>query len=275
MVTRFCVIRQASRKHHGCHPLEAQISGDGSPLVVLHGLFGSARNWGGIARGLEDIRQTHALDQRNHGASPWSDEMTYPDMSEDVAAYILRRGLAPCDLLGHSMGGKTAMVLALSRPELIERLIIVDIPPAASAEGDHGDLIRAMPGLNLNRPLRRADADAELAPAIPDPTLRAFLLQNLITDGDRFRWRLNLAGIAANLPALIGFPDIDTPFPGPTTFLAGERSDYIRPRHEGRIRQLFPKARLVEIGETGHWPHAERPEKFLAMVRGALDESLL
>ena len=255
--------------------LQAQISGSGSPLIILHGLFGSARNWGGIARGLADLRQSHALDSRNHGASPWSDEMSYPVMAGDVVAYILRHEFAPCDVLGHSMGGKTAMVLALSRPELVERLIIVDIPPAPTEDGDHARLIQAMLGLDLNRPLRRADADTELAPAIPDPTLRAFLLQNLITDHDRFRWRLNLAGIAANLPALTGFPELNGPFLGPTTFLAGERSDYIRPRHQSRIRQLFPNAQLVEIGDAGHWPHAERPERFLATARNALGESLL
>ncbi len=250
--------------------LNAQVIGEGEPMVILHGLFGSARNWSSIARGLADIRQVHALDLRNHGSSPWDQAMTYEQMAEDVALYIERRGLAPSDVLGHSMGGKTAMRMALTRPELVERLIIVDIAPVGYVRESYPDYLRAMQAVDLDRAHRRADIDAILAPAIPDPSLRAFLMQNLVSEEGRFHWRLNLAGIAPNLPAIIGFPDSRTSFDGPATFLAGERSNYIRPRDREAIERLFPQARLIEIGQAGHWPHAEQPERFLSLVRKAL-----
>ncbi|PKU24870.1 alpha/beta fold hydrolase [Telmatospirillum siberiense] len=250
--------------------LNAQIIGEGSPLVILHGLFGSARNWGSIARGLADIRQVHALDLRNHGSSPWDPLMSYERMAEDVAAYIERRGLAPADVLGHSMGGKTAMLMALTHPELVERLIVVDIAPVSYVRESFPEYLRAMQGIDLDRLHRRADIDEALAPAIPDASLRAFLMQNLVSQDGRFHWRINLAGIGPNLPTIIAFPEVEGHFDGPTTFLAGERSDYIRPRDTTAIERLFPRAKLIEIGETGHWPHAERPERFLSLTRDAL-----
>ncbi|HXP96650.1 MAG TPA: alpha/beta fold hydrolase [Telmatospirillum sp.] len=238
--------------------------------MILHGLFGSARNWGSIARGLADIRQVHALDLRNHGSSPWSPSMTYEQMAEDVADYIERRGLAPTDVMGHSMGGKAAMQMALSRPELVNHLIVVDIAPVSYIRESFPEYLRAMQAVDLDHSDRRADIDADLASAIPEPSLRAFLMQNLVSEQGRFRWRINLAGIAPNLPAIIAFPESQDHFDGPTTFLAGERSNYIRPRDRETIERLFPKATQIEIGQTGHWPHAEQPERFLALIRQAL-----
>ncbi len=250
--------------------LNSQVVGEGEPLIIIHGLFGSARNWGSIARSLGEIRQVHCLDLRNHGSSPWDGHMSYEEMAEDVAAYIERRGLAPCDILGHSMGGKTAMQLALTRPDLLERLIVVDIAPVGYIRESFPEYIRAMQNADLTRLHRRADIDSELAPAIPDPSLRAFLMQNLVSEHGRFHWRINLDGIAPNLPAIIDFPAHRTTFDGPTTFLAGERSDYIRPRDEAEMKRLFPRHKLIEIGQSGHWPHAEQPERFLELVCRAL-----
>ena len=250
--------------------LASQVVGEGSPLVVLHGLFGSARNWASVARGLSDIRQVHALDLRNHGSSPWSEQMTYERMAADVALYIETRGLAPCDVLGHSMGGKTAMVLALTEPELVERLIVVDIAPIGYVRESFPEYVRAMKDIDLAHTHRRADVDAQLTPYIPDASLRAFLLQNLVSEHGRFHWRINLDGIGPNLPAIIDFPPFKYGFSGATTFLAGERSDYIRPRDEAAIHRLFPHSKLIEIGQSGHWPHAEQPERFLSLVRQAL-----
>jgi len=250
--------------------LSSQITGEGPPLVILHGLFGSARNWGGICRALADIRQVHALDLRNHGSSPWSEEMSYEIMAEDVAEYIEARGLAPTDILGHSMGGKTAMQLALTRPELLEKLIVVDIAPVGYIRESFPEYVAAMKAVDLSRTTRRAEVDAQLVDAIPNDSLRAFLLQNLVSEHGRFHWRVNLDGIGPNLPGIIGWPEHHGGFSGPTTFLAGERSDYIRPRDEGAIRKLFPHVKLKEIGASGHWPHAEQPEAFLKFVREAL-----
>lgn len=251
--------------------LASQIIGDGPPLIILHGLFGSGHNWGRMARGLADIRQVHSLDLRNHGSSPWTTAMTYPDMASDVAAYAERRGLIPCDVLGHSMGGKTAMTLALTRPELVERLIIVDIAPVSYAgANDHSGQIAAMRSLDLSILSHRAEIDRHLASGLPDPVLRAFLMQNLVRDGSHFRWRINLEGIEASLPALVGFPGISASFTGPTTFFAGETSNFIRPRDEAEMQIKFPHCRLIEVGDSGHTPHADHPDKFLNLLRTAL-----
>jgi esterase len=252
--------------------LAGQISGDGAPLVILHGLFGSQRNWGGISRNLADLARIHALDLRNHGESPWHPSMNYDEMATDVAHYIESHALEPVRLLGHSMGGKVGMRLALTRPELIARLIVVDIAPVTYRNEHHSGYVEAMLNLPLDRLTRRADADALLKPAIPDDMLRAFLLQNLLSEEGHFRWRINLAAIGANIAALVGFPEGGTPFTGKTAFLSGERSNYIRPRDEESIRALFPTASMHEIADSGHWPHAEHPDRFLALVRPLLEE---
>jgi len=251
--------------------LASQVLGEGPPLIILHGLFGSQRNWGGIARALAGQFRVHGLDMRNHGDSPWRAGMTYDDMAADVGRYIDAHGLAPVALLGHSMGGKAAMRLALERPQLIAKLIVVDIAPVPYHNEQYSDYIEAMLRLDLHAIGRRADADAALKPVITDDSLRAFLLQNLVSDEGSFRWRLNLADIGANMTALIGFPGGGAPFAGPTWFLAGERSNYIRPRDEETIRRLFPKSQIIEIPDVGHWPHAEQPDRFLAMLRPILN----
>jgi pimeloyl-ACP methyl ester carboxylesterase len=252
--------------------LAAQIYGQGPPLIILHGLFGSQRNWGGIIRALAPENEIHGLDLRNHGESPWSDSMTYDDMAEDVAHYIETQHIGPVTLLGHSMGGKVGMRLALTRPDLLSKLIVVDIAPVAYHNEHYSGYVAAMLALPLERMTRRADADAALKPSIPDDMLRAFLLQNLVSDGGHFRWRINLAKIGANMTALIGFPESDSRYPSPSVFLAGERSNYIRPRDRESILRLFPAAIVLEIAESGHWPHAEHPERFLGMVRPLLKE---
>jgi len=250
--------------------LAAQIFGEGPPVIILHGLFGSQRNWGGIIRALAPDHEIHGLDLRNHGESPWAESMTYDDMAEDVALYIETQDLAPVTLLGHSMGGKVGMRLALTRPELLARLVVVDIAPVPYHNEHYSGYVEAMLSLPLDQVTRRADADAALKPVIADDSLRAFLLQNLVSEEGRFRWRINLADIGRNMPALIGFPDSDSRFAKPTFFLAGERSNYIRPRDRDSIERLFPGARLDEIADSGHWPHAEHPERFIGMVRPLL-----
>lgn len=250
--------------------LSSQITGAGSPLVILHGLFGSGRNWGGIARKLGDSHLTHALDARNHGESPWTDSMGYEEMAADTALYMESQGLTRCDLLGHSMGGKTAMTLALTRPELVERLIVVDIAPAPYRSVEHRQFAEAMLAADLSHAGHRSDADRQIAPTVEDPTLRAFLLQNLVGDPGQYRWRLNLRTIIEDFPALVGFPSVSGRFDGKVTFISGGRSRYIQPKHEAAMRAYFPNMRIEKIEEAGHWPHAEQPERFLAILRQAL-----
>ena len=250
--------------------LAARTAGSGPPLVVLHGLFGAGRNWMGIARRLEGIRECHLLDARNHGDSPWTETMTYPEMAEDVVAYMDEHGLAPCDLLGHSMGGKTAMTLALTHSEVVGRLVVVDIAPVSYQHSEHARFAAAMRDCDLATAIRRADVETQIAGTVHDPEIRAFLMQNLVGEPRAWRWRLNLDAILAAMADLTGFPDFERPFPGPAVFLTGERSDYVRPRDDAAIRRLFPAAARAEVGGAGHWPHAEQPERFLALLRTAL-----
>jgi pimeloyl-ACP methyl ester carboxylesterase len=247
--------------------LAATEQGAGSPVLVLHGLFGSARNWATIARRLAERHRVFALDLRNHGASPWTETMSYPEMAADVRAFIEGRGLGPVAIVGHSMGGKVAMVLALESPALVERLVVVDIAPAYYPPVLLS-YIEAMRAIDLERTTRRADVDAALAAAVPEEGIRQFLLQNLVHEGGGLRWRLNLATLAVSMPAISEFPEPPegTVYDGPTLFIAGERSDYVQPAHRAAIRRLFPRASLLKLRDAGHWIHAERPDAFVATL---------
>ena len=242
--------------------------GAGSPIVVLHGLFGSARNWQAIAKRLAAHHHVYTLDLRNHGASPWADSMSYHDMAEDVAEFVEAHALAPASVLGHSMGGKVAMALALSQPALVRKLVVADIAPVAYA---HSFLpyVQAMQELNLAGIARRDEADAALSEQVPDATTRMLLLQNLILHDRHFDWRINLPALAGAANELLGFPQVSNHrFQGPTLFVHGERSAYVTPAHYALIQQLFPQAEIVAIAEAGHWLHVDQPARFLEAVQG-------
>ena len=236
-------------------------------LAILHGLFGSARNWDSIARRLAVHRRVIAFDLRNHGASEWADGMEYAEMADDVWAALHDRGHRRYALLGHSMGGKAAMIAALNHPEEAERLIVADIAPVGHPPR-HLDYVQAMLGLDLSSITRRGEADARLAATVPDPAERAFLLQNLVFDDRRPRWRLNLTAIGHEMATLSGFPTVEPGrvYRGPALFVAGGRSDYLLPEHAPMIRWLFPAAQIERIESAGHWLHAEQPAGFLALV---------
>jgi esterase len=242
---------------------------DRPPLVIAHGLYGSGRNWGAIARRLAETRQVVAVDMRNHGDSPRSPDHSYAAMARDLAATIAGLG-GQADLLGHSMGGKAAMVLALGEPERVRRLIIADMAPVAYG---HSQLqyARAMQAVDLAAVRRRADADAALAASVPEPNLRAFFLQSLAVGPSGAAWKLNLPVLAEEMPRIMDFPEVSGRFDGPTLFLAGGRSDYVRPEHWPRIRALFPAARHVAIPDAGHWLHAEAPDVVSATAAAFLD----
>jgi esterase len=241
--------------------------GNGPVLAILHGLFGSARNWDSIARRLAAKRRVIAFDLRNHGASAWADGMGYPEMAADIRAALHERGHRHYALLGHSMGGKVAMMAGLRNPDEVERLVVIDIAPVPYPARHLGD-VQAMRNLDVSVVTRRSEADARLAAAVPDPAERGFLLQNLLFENGNARWRLNLAAIERAMPALVGFPRIepDRVYPGPALFVAGGRSDYVRPEHEPAIRRLFPAAEIRRIENAGHWLHAEQPHAFAATV---------
>lgn len=239
------------------------------PLVIAHGLYGSARNWGAIARGLSGARQVVAVDMRNHGDSHHDPVHAYEEMAADLAKVIDAHG-GRADVLGHSMGGKAAMVLALTEPARVERLIVADIAPVAYS---HSQImhVEAMRGVDLSAVTRRSDADAQLAPLSPDRALRAFFLQSLVVEAGGARWKLNLEALGDQMEEIMGFPPVDAEFRRPTLFLRGGNSEYVGDAHRPRIVELFPAARFETIPEAGHWLHAEAPDAFRAAVTAFLD----
>lgn len=238
-----------------------------APLLIAHGLYGSGRNWGVIARRLSDSRQVVTVDMRNHGDSPWTSTHTYADMASDLIEAVDTLG-EPVDLMGHSMGGKAAMIAALTAPQHIRKLVVADIAPVAY---DHSQMkyLAAMRDLDLTAVATRTEADHMLAEHVEDKATRAFLLQSL--DVKDRRWRLNLDTLARDMDGIMGFPDVSGTFRGPTLFLAGGASDYVQNGDRARIRDLFPSARLVRIPGAGHWLHAEKPREFEAAIRAFLD----
>lgn len=237
-------------------------------MTILHGLFGAGRNWNAIARRLAEQARVLLPDLRNHGASPHAEPMTYPAMATDVGALLDRQGIERSDMIGHSMGGKAAMYLALTEPQRVDRLVVVDIAPVRYDHSFQG-LIRILRQLPLAHMTGRAAADEWLARQIPEAALRQFLLQNLVRRGDRYLWRINLDAIEQAMPELIGFPDVHglRPFFGPALFIAGERSTYVLPEHNTAIERLFPQAAIERLPGAGHWLHSEQPEQFLSIVQ--------
>ncbi len=231
------------------------------PLLIAHGLFGSARNWRVIAKRLSATRPVITVDMRNHGGSTWHDSHGYEDLAADLAGVI--DGNA--DILGHSMGGKAAMVLALQNPDLVNRLIVADIAPVTYDHSQDGP-ITAMRQVDLAGVSNRADAKAQLG--VLEPGVADFLLQSL--DMKERRWRLNLNVLSAEMDKIIGFPPVTGSFEKPTLFLSGGSSDYVTPQARPHIKSLFPAAKFAKIPGAGHWLHVEKPREFEAAVNAFL-----
>jgi pimeloyl-ACP methyl ester carboxylesterase len=233
-------------------------------LLIAHGLFGSARNWGVIARRLADSREVLAVDMRNHGESFHDPVHDYPAMAADLAEVVEDHG-GPVDVLGHSMGGKAAMVLALTRPDLVRKLVVLDIAPVGYGHTQMPS-IEAMRRVDLATVASRAEAEAQMQ---AEPELAPFLLQSL--DLKARRWKLNLDALEAGMADAVGFPEVSGRFDGPVLFLSGEESTYVLPEHRPRIKALFPAARFARVKGAGHWVHADRPRETEAAVRAFLD----
>jgi esterase len=255
--------------HMILHAIETGPSTAAPPLVLLHGLFGQARNFGQIQRALAQRWWVIALDQRNHGASPHAPDMRYGTMAEDVRETLAALCALPAMVMGHSMGGKVAMRLALAHPDAVARLLVSDIAPVVYPPRNH-PLVTAMAAVRLRDDLTRAEADAALAGTLPESSVRAFLLQNL-KFGSPPEWRVGLREIASALPDLEGWDGpSDTTYPSRTLFVAGSESDFIRAEDRPLIRTLFPAARFVSVKHAGHWVHADNPAGFLAVLEAFL-----
>ena len=247
--------------------------GAGEPLVILHGLFGSSRNWQSIAKRLAGSYHVYTVDLRNHGRSPWAETMTFADMAEDLRLFLDTHGLETAIVLGHSVGGKTAMAFALEHPERVEALIVVDIAPVAY---DHFflPLVQAMQAVDLRGLERRSEAEAQLIDTIPDVPTRKFLMQNLVAIKHRLKWRIHLSAIGHAMSALTDFPDeARHEYEGRALFVSGQRSDYITRDHHDAIFALFPQAEFAVIANAGHRFHAEQPDAFVARILDFLESS--
>ncbi|ROU03585.1 alpha/beta fold hydrolase [Histidinibacterium lentulum] len=240
--------------------LRVDTYGEGQPrrLLLVHGLFGQARNFGSLARRLADRFEVTVPDLRNHGRSPWTESHGYPDLAADLEP------LAGGAVLGHSMGGKAAMWLALTRPEAVERLIVADMAPVDYGGTTH-PMLEAMAALDPAQPSRAAAREKLEAPE----ELKDFLLQSL--DLGAGQWLVNLGTLRRDMPKILGWPPIEMRYEGPALFLSGAESDYVRPEHREDITRLFPAARFARIPGAGHFLHAEKPREFEAAVRTFLD----
>jgi len=253
-----------------------QYSDQGKPLLILHGLFGSLSNWGWHSKQLARTYAVHGIDLRNHGDSPHSDELNYQLMAEDVKQLMEQLEITKSYLLGHSMGGKVAMQLALTYPQLVRRLIVVDIAPVAysdKADG-HLNIMFGMNTLNIEQFDSRKQAEVHLAEFIEDEVTRKFVLTNLVRNVDgTYRWRLNLSAIQQHYDRLREKPIGTEAFMKPTLFVKGALSNYIQAKDEAEILELFPTATVKIIMQAGHWLHADKPKAFQKIALDFLSQA--
>lgn len=250
--------------------LHTTVLGDHGPTVAFcHGLFGQGKNWTQIAKALSSDHRVVLIDMPNHGRSPWTETFDYLELSDQVAETLRPEG--PVALVGHSMGGKIAMCLALRHPELVERLAVVDIAPVAYDSGrEFVGYIETMRALDLSRIERRDQAEEALRDAVPNPVVRSFLLQNLRRTDDGWHWQVNLELLGEEMAGLVGWPDAElgeASYDGPVLWVGGADSDYISDESAREMDRRFPRNRRVLVKGAGHWVHSEQPEVFLEVLR--------
>ncbi|XP_029956723.1 sn-1-specific diacylglycerol lipase ABHD11 [Salarias fasciatus] len=249
--------------------------GESTPLVFLHGLFGSKSNFHSIAKSLVQRtgRKVLTVDARNHGNSPHSPALTYEDMSNDLMHLLAQLHIEKCVLIGHSMGGKTAMTTALTQPGLVERLVVVDISPSQTSFEPVSNFryyIQAMQEVkiatDIPRSTARRMAEDQLRHLVEERSVRQFLLTNLVEQNGHYAWRVNLEAISAHLDNIMSFPDFDNAYEGPTLFLGGASSAYISSDDYPEIQRLFPYADIQYIPDASHWIHADKPLDFISSI---------
>jgi len=229
-----------------------------TPVMIVHGLYGSGRNWSVIAKRLSAQAHVITVDLRNHGHSAHTDTHSYMDMANDLDALISHIG-GTVHIVGHSMGGKATMALALTKPAQIDRMIVADIAPVTYT---HSQLpyIHAMKAVDLTQVTRRSEAEAQLAALGVEPALCSFFTQSL--DIKEQKWRLNLTTLEAEMDKIMSFPDLGGTFENPVLFLTGAQSDYVLPEHRDQIKAMFPQSRFAKLNGAGHWLHADKPRAF-------------
>lgn len=259
-------------KHVRLHT--TQVGDEGDPVVFLHGLFGQGKNFTQAAKALQPRFRSLLVDLPNHGQSGWTDHFDYADAADAVAATVRASFAADgrVNLVGHSMGGKTAMMLALRHPDLVDRLVVVDISPSSNDDtgrgsGEFEHLLGALASVDLSAVTRRGEADGLLVEKIPNSTTRGFLLQNLRQGDNGYRWQANLDLLRRDLALIGDWPTTDDVFDRPVLWMAGERSDYVGDADEDQMRRLFPRTRLLTVKGAGHWIHSEKPEAFVSALR--------
>lgn len=245
--------------------LNFKVFGEGEPLIILHGLFGSLDNWITLAKRFSENFKVYVVDQRNHGLSFHSDQFNYEVMSEDLMTFMNQENIESANLIGHSMGGKTVMNFAVSYPEKIQRLIVADIGPKYYPV-HHTQIIKALYSIKVSELNSRKDADDQMSTLISNFGIRQFLLKNLSRDGDHFKWKMNLDVIASNIEEVGKALNQNATYAKETLFIRGQNSDYINDSDLNLINSIFPKAKLDTIEGAGHWLHAEKPQEFYDMV---------
>ncbi|HEY0977540.1 MAG TPA: alpha/beta fold hydrolase [Flavobacteriales bacterium] len=244
-----------------------RLEGEGTPIVVLHGLFGSADNWGTIGRSLAADHQVVLADARDHGRSPHTDEVTYPLMAEDVHALVTKLGLRDIVLVGHSMGGKIAMTFAQRWPELLKHLVVIDIGPREYSMDNQAEIIAALLDSDLQSKRSRAEVEAFLATRIPEPGVVAFLMKSLYwKEPEVLGWRFNVPVLARDI-VNIRKPIDSTVVKVPTLFIRGGKSDYIQREDLPALREQFPDSKVETIDFAGHWVQAQAPDEVLALIQ--------
>lgn len=248
-----------------------QTLGQGPDIIFLHGLFGAGDNWRSIARSLSEHYRLHLIDLPNHGKSSWIDHPTHYTVAQIIEAWRQQQGIKRFSLLGHSMGGKIAMQLALNQAaKAIEKLIIVDIAPRAY-KAHHQDIFAAFRDIDLNRISSRNDVEEQLRPYVSDPSIRQFLLKSLHRKDGQLAWQFNTSVLESHYSDIAAAPTMSQPFEGETLFIKGLNSHYITKEDQSDIQRLFPKARAKLIEGAGHWPHAEKPAAFQKIVSDFLE----
>lgn len=239
--------------------------GAGSPIIILHGLFGFSDNWQTIAKSLAENHLVVTPDLRNHGRSPHVPTHSYPEMAEDIKAFMEEHWMFTANFIGHSMGGKVAMQFALSHPDMVDKLVIIDMEPG-QADDNHASIFQALLAMDLSKMTSRSEAEAYLSEHIADLGTRQFLLKNITRedDGD-FTWKMNLPVLWNHYQDILA-PISGEPFDKPALFIRGSRSNYIKPTEIALIKSLFPQAEIVTIEDAGHWVHADKPKELLAVL---------